>query len=152
MAENSELWGVLYARKRVRVFCCLLQNARSGTGAARSSVFSPGPCVLKSMTVGFCLSELRFLRSCAFFTHFCFELALGVNMKVLDKDVSFQWLWFNLKMIFRFWMMVKILQVGLGKILRKFSITFFKWTQKLWFDSKTQNLSTGKLTRMFKSI
>jgi len=24
-------------------------------------------------------------RSCVFFTHFCFELAFGVNMKVLDN-------------------------------------------------------------------
>ena len=36
-----------------------------------------GPCVL---------SGLRFSR---FFTHFCFELAFDVNMKVLDNFVSF---------------------------------------------------------------
>ena len=28
-------------------------------------------------------------RSCVFFTYFCFELAFGVNMKVLDNFVSF---------------------------------------------------------------
>ena len=28
-------------------------------------------------------------RSCVFFAHFCFELAFGVNMKVLDNWVSF---------------------------------------------------------------
>jgi len=28
-------------------------------------------------------------RSCVFFTHFCFELAFSVNMKVLDNCVSF---------------------------------------------------------------
>ena len=28
-------------------------------------------------------------RSCVFFTHFCFELTFGVNMKVLDNCVSF---------------------------------------------------------------
>ncbi|KEH16717.1 hypothetical protein MTR_0107s0090 [Medicago truncatula] len=28
-------------------------------------------------------------RSCVFFTYFCFELAFGVNMKVLDNYVSF---------------------------------------------------------------
>jgi len=27
--------------------------------------------------------------SCIFFTHFCFELAFGVNMKVLDNWISF---------------------------------------------------------------
>ena len=26
--------------------------------------------------------------SCVFFTRFCFELGLGVNTKVVDKDVS----------------------------------------------------------------
>ena len=26
--------------------------------------------------------------SCVFFTHFCFELTFGVNMKVLDNCVS----------------------------------------------------------------
>ena len=28
-------------------------------------------------------------RSCIFFTHFCFELDFGINMKVLAKCVSF---------------------------------------------------------------
>ena len=27
--------------------------------------------------------------SCVFFTHFCFEMGFGVNMKVVDKDVRF---------------------------------------------------------------
>jgi hypothetical protein len=39
-----------------------------------------GPCVL---------TELRFLRFLCFFTHFRFELAFGVNMKVVDNFVSF---------------------------------------------------------------
>jgi len=88
-APNSELRAGFYARKRVSVFCCLMQNARSGKGGAWSSVFSPGPCILKSTAVRFCLSELRFLCSCAFFTHFYFELAFGVKMKVLYKFVGF---------------------------------------------------------------
>jgi len=48
--------------------------------------------------------------------------------------------------------MMKTLQVGLGEILRKFSITIFKSTQNLWFVSKPQNLSTMSLIRMFNSI
>jgi len=48
--------------------------------------------------------------------------------------------------------MMKILQLGLGEILRKFSITISKSTQNLWFDFKAQNLSTRSLIRMFKSI
>ena len=37
----------------------------------------------------FVLSGLRFSHFLCFFTHFCFELAFGVNMKVLDNFVSF---------------------------------------------------------------
>ena len=39
-----------------------------------------GPCVL---------SGLQFRVFLCFFTHLCFELAFGVNMKVLDNCVSF---------------------------------------------------------------
>jgi len=48
--------------------------------------------------------------------------------------------------------MKKTLQVGLGEILRKFSITISKSSQNLWFDSKPQNMSTKSLIRMFKGI
>jgi len=41
--------------------------------------------------------------------------------------------------------MIKILQVGLGAILWKFSITIFKWTQKLRFGSKPQYLRNWSL-------
>jgi len=47
---------------------------------------------------------------------------------------------------------MKILQVGLGEILQKVSITIFKSTQNLWFDSTSQNLSTRSLNKLFKSI
>jgi len=35
------------------------------------------------------LTESPVSRSCVFFTHFCFELAFGVNKKVVDNWVSF---------------------------------------------------------------
>jgi len=47
---------------------------------------------------------------------------------------------------------MKILQVGLGEALRKFSITISKSIQKLWFVFKLQNLSTRSLIMMFKGI
>jgi len=53
--------------------------------------------------------------------------------------LDFQWLWFDLKMIFRFLDMMKTLQGGLGEILRKFRITISKSTQNLWNVSKPQN-------------
>ena len=56
------------------------------------------------------------------------------------------------KMFCGFWVMKKTLQVGLGEILRKFSITISKSSQNLWFDSKPQNMSTKSLIRMFKGI
>ena len=48
--------------------------------------------------------------------------------------------------------MMKILQVGLGEILRKFSLTIFKSTQNLWFVPKLQNLSIRSSIKVFKSI
>jgi len=47
---------------------------------------------------------------------------------------------------------MKILQVGLGKILGKFSITVSKSTQNLWFVSKLQNLSIVSSINVFNSI
>jgi len=44
-------------------------------------------------------------------------------------------------MIFIFWVMMKTLQVGLGEILSKPSMTISKSTQNLWLVSKLQNLS-----------
>jgi len=41
---------------------------------------------------------------------------------------------------------MKTLQVGLGEILRKFSITISKSTQNLWIVSKLQSLCTMSLT------
>jgi len=55
-------------------------------------------------------------------------------------------------MIFRFWVMMKILQVRLCKILWKSSITVSKSTQNLWFVSKLQNLSIRSLFKVFESI
>jgi len=40
---------------------------------------------------------------------------------------------------------MKTLQVGLGEILRKLSITISKSSQNLWFASKLQNLSIRSL-------
>jgi len=42
--------------------------------------------------------------------------------------------------------MMKTIQGGLGKILRKFSITVSKSTQNLWFVSKLQNYDMMNLT------
>jgi len=47
---------------------------------------------------------------------------------------------------------MKILQVGLGKMSRKFTITISTSTQNLWFVSKPQILSTRSLISIFKSI
>jgi hypothetical protein len=71
---------------------------------------------------------------CIFFTHFSFELALGVNTKVVGMDVSFLiplvWL---LKRIYRTWVIVKLLHVGHSEFLWTFSITFLslKWKMVL---------------------
>jgi len=48
--------------------------------------------------------------------------------------------------------MMKTLQVGLGEILSKLSITISKSTQNLGFVFKFQNLSIKSQNRMFKSI
>ena len=42
-----------------------------------------------SLTTSYLVTTFPVLRSCVFFTHFCFELTFGVNMKVLDNCVSF---------------------------------------------------------------
>jgi len=55
---------------------------------ARPCVFWHGPCVL---------TGLRFLRFSCFFTHFCFELAFDINMKVLDNFISFPMALFGLE-------------------------------------------------------
>ena len=47
--------------------------------------------------------------------------------------------------------MMNTLQVGLGEILRKLSITNSKSTQNLRFVSKFQNLSIKSPIEMFKS-
>jgi len=47
---------------------------------------------------------------------------------------------------------MKILQVGLGKILRKFSIAVSKSNQNLWFVSKLHNLSIRISIKLFKVI
>ena len=47
---------------------------------------------------------------------------------------------------------MKILQVGLGKTLQKFSITVSKSTQNLWFVYKLQNLSTRSSIDVFNGI
>ena len=51
-----------------------------------------GPCVHSAFffLARLCvLSGLRFLHFLCLFTHFCFELAFGVNIKVLDNFVNF---------------------------------------------------------------
>jgi len=48
--------------------------------------------------------------------------------------------------------MMKTLQVGLGEILQKFSITISKSTQNLWIVSKLQSLCTMSSIIRFKSI
>jgi len=45
--------------------------------------------------------------------------------------------------------MLKLLQVGLGRILRKFSIAVCKSTQILRFVSKIQNLSIKDSIKVF---
>jgi len=55
-------------------------------------------------------------------------------------------------MIFIFWVMTKLLQVGLSKNLQKFSITVSKSTKNLWFVSKLQNfniMSSINVLRVF---
>jgi len=42
-----------------------------------------------SLAARYSLTACPVSRSCIFFTHFCFELDFGVNMKVLDNCVSF---------------------------------------------------------------
>ena len=57
-----------------------------------------GPCVHSPFLARPCVCTARVVRAVRtlvfafcfyFFTHFCFELAFGVNMKVLDNFVSF---------------------------------------------------------------
>jgi len=52
-------------------------------------------------------------------------------------------------MFCEFWVMIKTLQVGLGKFLRKLSITISKSSQNLWFASKLQNLSIRSLIKVW---
>jgi len=42
-----------------------------------------------SLKASYLVTAFPVSRSCVFFTHLCFELAFGVNMKVLDKQVMF---------------------------------------------------------------
>ena len=42
-----------------------------------------------SLTASYSVTDFPVSRSCILFTHFCFELAFGVNMKVLDNCVRF---------------------------------------------------------------
>jgi len=44
---------------------------------------------------------------------------------------------------------MKTLQVGLGEILRKLSITISKSSQNLWFASKLQNSSVRSLIKIW---
>jgi len=44
---------------------------------------------LQLATASNLVAAYLFSCSCVFFTRFCFELAFGVNMKVLDNFVSF---------------------------------------------------------------
>ena len=55
MAPNSELRAGFYVQKHASVFCCLMQNARFCTRGARSSVFSPGPCVFVCQNFVYCV-------------------------------------------------------------------------------------------------
>jgi hypothetical protein len=69
-------------RAASQVGYCLPTPGRSfpRLSAARQPLM--GDCLLCFRCV---LSELRLLRSCVFFTRFRVELALGVNMKVVDN-------------------------------------------------------------------
>jgi len=73
---GDQKWGFgvkndgFHERKTKILSCCLVQLVRRAGGELHSDSI---PC----------------LHSCIFFTHFCFELAFGVNMKVLDNCVSF---------------------------------------------------------------
>jgi len=42
-----------------------------------------------SLKASYSVTTFLVSRSCVFFTHLCFELAFGVNMKVLENFVSF---------------------------------------------------------------
>jgi len=71
-----------------------------GMGCVYTLPFLARTCVCTARVM--CAVKTLVLAFLCFFTHFCFELAFGVNKKVLDNCVAFQWLWFDLKMIFRF--------------------------------------------------
>ncbi|KEH15987.1 hypothetical protein MTR_0394s0040 [Medicago truncatula] len=42
-----------------------------------------------SLTASYSVTASPVLRSCVFFTHFCFDSTFGVNMKVVDNCVIF---------------------------------------------------------------
>jgi hypothetical protein len=79
--SNREKPGLHRAAAQVTGYC-LPTPGRSfpRLSAARQPLM--GDCLLCFRCV---LSELRFLCSCVFFTHFRVELAFGVNMKVVDN-------------------------------------------------------------------
>jgi len=64
-----------FPERKTRILsCCLVQLATRARGE-----------LVASWTV----TSFLVSRSCIFFTHFYFELAFGVNIKVLDNCVSF---------------------------------------------------------------
>ena len=72
-----------------------LRGFKIGTLGVKSGVFPESYlsqlAMASDLVVGASCSLTAFpvSRSCIFFTRFCFELAFGVNMKVLDNCVRF---------------------------------------------------------------
>ena len=78
-----------WKQKNEKKLCCQTSTAVRvhGTGRVYFLHFLARPCMCTARAVRAVRTSVsRFL---CFFTHFCFELAFGVNMKVLDNFISF---------------------------------------------------------------
>jgi len=82
--DENWVFGVKNRTFRQRAVFARLQLA-TASYTAQKAVFTR----LQLATASNLVTAYPFSCSCVFFTRFCFELAFGVNMKVLDNFVSF---------------------------------------------------------------
>jgi len=82
--DENWIFGVKNRTFRQRAVFARLQLA-TASYTGQKAVFTR----LQLATASNMVTTYPFSCSCVFFTRFCFELAFGVNMKVLDNFISF---------------------------------------------------------------
>jgi len=84
LGDQNSSFGVKNGEKPVRTGGDLLEARLWRVLSGRNSLMAKN-----SLTASYSVTAFLVSRSCVLFTHFCFELAFGVNMKVLDNCVTF---------------------------------------------------------------